>query len=432
MRFLILILVACSADSKPVDTGSESVPGTSTTPGTSTPTGSTTPTGGTSTGTPGSADERAVRALIAGERDLGSVLAEVAWSGGFPVPTSDGGWLFVAEGGPWQLAGDVTEWAPLPMNAADGFSWIELPVAEPAGSMYKFTDGGAVWVADPVARSFTYDPLGELSFVEPPTSAWRLDRWPGLAGEGLTARDVHVYVPAGDGPWPVLYAHDGQNLFDPGAIWGGWRLQDALGGVAPMVVVGVHNTFDRFDEYTHVPDDIGYGPMGGQGDAYARLVHEQLRPRMEAAYGSTGVHGVLGSSLGGLISLHIAERYPSEYDFVASLSGTLGWGRFVLENEAMEARWLAMEPGGPVVYVDSGGDAGVDGVCRDLDGDGYFEDDPDSADNYCENRAFADALGAAGWAWDAELYHWHEPGAPHSEVAWAERVARPLGIFGAL
>ena len=47
---------------------------------------------------------------------------------------------------------------------------------------------------------------------------------PYLIDDGVTG----LLVPPGDGPWPVLYAHDGQNLFAPDAIWGGWRLGEAV------------------------------------------------------------------------------------------------------------------------------------------------------------------------------------------------------------
>ena len=80
------------------------------------------------------------------------------------------------------------------------------------------------------------------------------------------------------------------------------------------------------------------------------------------------------------------------------------------------------------VYVDSGGGDGGDG-CTDPDQDGSFEDDPNASDNYCETRQFADGLAAHGYAWDTQLWHWHEPDAPHSEAAWADRLHRPFDVF---
>jgi S-formylglutathione hydrolase FrmB len=136
----------------------------------------------------------------------------------------------------------------------------------------------------------------------------------------------------------------------------------------------------------------------------------------------------MGSSLGGLISLHIADTYPDRYDFVASLSGTLGWGRFGQENPVMEEIYVAAGHRDFAIYVDSGGDDGGDG-CDDADGDGFVEDDPNDGDNYCANRAFADAMAGNGYTWEQDLWHWHDAGAEHNEAAWAGRVDMPLSIF---
>lgn len=378
----------------------------------------------------GPSDADLVRSLVEDGGDVDAITMQIAWSGGWPVRDGDTAWfVLAADGGPWSVAGDATDWAPAPMTAGDGFWWAELPTGDVAGSRYKFTDGTA-WIADPLARSFTYDAYGEISYIAPPSGEARLDRWPSVQGGGLAPRDLRVHVPPGEGPWPVLYAHDGQNLFDPSAFWGGWRLQDALAVRDDLLVVGIDNTVDRFEDYTHVPDDVGLGGvMGGDADLYADLVHDVIRPHVEATYGSTGLDGLLGSSLGGLASLVIAERAPGEWDFAASLSGTLGWGRFALDEETVEERWLASPPAGTVVYVDSGGGPGDDGGCHDLDGDGFAEDDPDSSDNYCETRQFADDLAAAGLVWDRDLFHWWEPGATHDELAWSQRVGRPLDLF---
>ncbi len=388
-------------------------------------------TGDTATTTTGAeGDAGLVRDLIAGNSTVADVMSSIAWSDGWPV--DDGGtWLFVypeASGSPG-LAGDFNSWEPLAMTAGDGFFWAEVEISDPAGLKYKIVEGEN-WIADAWARSYTYDDNGRVSYVAPPTEVFHLERWPGLEGAGLEPRDVRVYVPPGAGPWPTLYMHDGQNLFDPEGMWGGWRLQEALAGVDPILVVGLDNTPARMDEYTHVPDDIDYGyVMGGAGDDYGELVHEILRPHIESRYPTSGENGLLGSSLGGLISLHIAQLYPGEYDFVGSMSGTLGWGRIGLANETMQERWLADLPSIPV-FLDSGGDAGANG-CEDPNGDGSYADDPDAGDNYCTTLAFAEALSQAGFTWDQDLWHWHEPGDPHNEMAWAARVFRPLEIFTA-
>lgn len=376
-------------------------------------------------------DARLVEDLLAGRAELDEVWLAVAWSDGWPVHLGDDVFAFVRAGAPdgFGVAGDATGWEPVPLEDHGDYGFVTLTIPASPGSAYKFTDGMA-WEPDPWARSYDYDGYGEISWVRPPVDAARLDRWPSMDASDLQPRDLAVYVPAGPGPWRALYAMDGQNLFDPAAIWGGWHLQDALDTVAPMLVVGVANTSDRFDEYTHVPDDVGYGPMGGSADAFLDFVEGAVRPHVELHYGSVGPHGLLGSSLGGLVALYGAWRDPGTWDFAASLSGTLGWGRFAAQGPVLEELWVT--PNGVVVYADSGGGPGVDGLCRDLDGDGFPEDDPDSADNYCENRQFVDALAAAGMTWDQDLFHVWAPDQPHNEAAWAERVGVPLERFADL
>lgn len=380
-------------------------------------------------------DEAVIRSLIDGSGPaLHDALARVAWSGGFPVATDDGTFLFVVEtsgGATWQLAGDFNGWSPAPMTPGEGFAWLEVPLEEPAGQRYKFTRGDT-WIADPWARSYAYDEFGEISFVRPPAAHPRLDRWPGVRGQGLRPRDLVVRVPPGQGPWPVVYAHDGQNLFDPAALHGGWRLDAELEALdVDVLLVGVHNTADRLDEYAHTTDVLDGQTLGGEADAYAALIGEQIRPHVEASYGSTGLDGVLGSSMGGLVSLYVAHAQPGAWDFAASLSGTLGWGRFGAENPTIGDLYAQAGVRDTVLYVDSGGGAGGDG-CVDVDGDGAVEDDPDDADNYCTTRAFADRMAALGYSWGDDLHHWHEPGATHDEAAWAARVHRPLERFVAL
>ncbi len=253
-----------------------------------------------------------------------------------------------------------------------------------------------------------------------------LERWPDLEGFDLAARHLRVWVPAGSGPWPVLLMHDGQNLFDPGAIWGGWRLQETLPALTgDVLVVGLDNTWDRMEEYTHVPD-LGYDSTG---DAYVQLLAESVLPWVETAYPTTAARGVLGSSLGGLISLHAADRYPDLFDWAGSMSGTLWWGQEFADGELMEQRWRDAGHRSVALFLDSGGGPGPDGQCRDVDGDGFVEDDPDGSDNYCATRGFADGMAEVGWTWDADLWHWWEIDAEHDERAWADRVHRPLQSF---
>jgi len=383
------------------------------------------------TGTDVLTDEARVRvALAGGGQDPSSLLAEVALSGGWPVPTDDGTWLFVVDGGAFpepHVAGSFSDWTPEPLDCTGDLCVLERRAQ--VGDTYKIVSEGTFF-ADPWARAYTRDEHGQISLVGWPRDRWHRQRWPGVEG-ALGPRKVRLLVPPGDGPWSVLYAHDGQNLFDRDAPWGGWRLDQAVRELdAPILVVGLDNTPDRLAEYSVCDDTIEGMAITSQGDAYAAFVELRVRPLVEDVYGSTGVDGLIGSSMGGLASLHLALDQPGRWDFAASMSGTLGWGRLhpASTGPSIQEQYLAVEPLDTVIYVDSGGSAGDDG-CTDVDGDGLVEDDPDDSDNYCVSRAFADALAAHGYTWGETLHHWHEPGAAHNEAAWASRVHQPLQIF---
>jgi hypothetical protein len=376
-------------------------------------------------------DAALVADLVAGEAALDDVLGAVAASGGWPVPDGDTVWFVRPGSGSWSVAGDFDDWAGTPMTAASGFSWAQVTVSSPAGQRYKFTDGPS-WEPDRWARSYEYDANGEISFVAPPGDRPRLDRWVGLAGRGGVApRELRVHVPPGDGPWPVLFAMDGQNLFDPAAIWGGWRLTDALASRDDVLVVGIDNTPDRFEDYTHVPDDVGYGgEMGGNADAYADYVEDVVRPLIEGEYGAGTATGVMGSSLGGLVSLVIAQDHPGRYDFAASLSGDPGVGPVrarrgdgrgaVSSRRHRPTRWCTSTRGAARARTARAATSTATGSRRTT---------PDSSDNYCETRQFADALAGAGFVWDDTLFHWWEPDATHDELAWSRRVGAVVDRF---
>ncbi|MBL9100335.1 MAG: hypothetical protein JNL82_05225 [Myxococcales bacterium] len=425
---------ASSGEAASEPTGEGSGGGSGETGGSSSTTGltgetasATTGDGESSTGGPApSEDEVLMRAAIAGEVDPGDALATIAGRGGLPVITTSESFLFGCLCGPgaWNLSGDHNRWTDAPLQATGPLLWAEAEVAAADGSLYKFHEtGGDVWIADPLGRRYGFDDFGRYSLVR--ASAAHLERWYAMAGEGLQPRDLQVWVPQGGRFSHALYVHDGQNLFDPEAIWGGWRLQDS---VPPgVLVVGIDNTPARMDEYTHVPDSLQGQVLGGQGDQYADFVENTVRPRMEAAYGAAEVVGTMGSSLGGLIAYAIADRFPERYAMAISLSGTMGWGSIEQHNETMIERYAAAGHRAFALYLDSGGQ----GVCADADADG-IEDDGDANDNYCENLQLKGELEAVGYVEGSDLWYVHDPAAEHSELFWADRVGVPMATFAGL
>jgi predicted alpha/beta superfamily hydrolase len=407
-------------------------------PGTGEPTGTTT-SGSSAGGAPGSGGagggdaSSSVGTGGASVGDLDTILSELrtdtngaltkhAGESGWPVPVS-GGYLFVSTDLTLGfVAGDHDGWAGTAMKADAGFAWVVIPV--PVVEHYKFTDK-TTFTADPWARSYEYDTNGEISLVAP--TAAHLDRWPAIGDAKLAPRTLRVWVP-GEPIKHELYVHDGQNLFDPEAIWGGWHLQDT---VPPgMLLVGIDNTSDRMDEYTHVPDVIGGQSLGGKGDAYADFLRNTVRPLIKKQYGEPGPVGVMGSSLGGLISFHIADHEPGEYAFAASLSGTMGWGSIGagIHNETLIERFQKHGHQTTVLYLDSGGE----GPCSDSDGDGIQDDSQTAGDNYCENAQLRDVLYSVGYTKDQDFFYGYTAGAMHNEAAWAARAYAPFQIFDAL
>lgn len=362
-------------------------------------------------------------AALAGEVPAEEALATIADRSGWPLWIEGDTYRVACLCGPgdWAVVGDHSDWQDTPLQRTGDLVWADIEVPDADGSLYKFRQDGRD-IADVLARRYRYDDFGEASYVR--ASAAHLERWWIDGAHGLPARRLRVWVPASGQFSHALYAHDGQNLFDPGAGFGGWRLQDSI-AAAPLLVVGIDNAGEgRMFEYTPTVDIIGGTEVGGGALAYAELVAD-IRRKMESAYGPADTTGLLGSSLGGLVSLVLADHDPTAWDAALSLSGTIGWGSIGAAGPTFIDTAADYDgPQGPALYLDSGGG----GECQDTDLDGILDDGNDS-DNYCVNRQLADVLADHGYTWDTDLWHWHEPGAPHNEAAWADRVDRPLNLF---
>ncbi len=140
-----------------------------------------------------------------------------------------------------------------------------------------------------------------------------------------------------DRRFPVLYLHDGQNLFDertaflPGHPWHAHTTADRLtseGAIEPLILVGIANTgLRRTAEYTPTPDPT-HG--GGEGDRYGRLLREEVKPFLDRTYRTRPEPehtGLGGSSLGGLISLYLGLQSPDVFRKLAVMSPSLWWDR---------------------------------------------------------------------------------------------------------
>jgi predicted alpha/beta superfamily hydrolase len=397
--------------------------------------------GGSDAGNPALTMDDAITTLSAGDATaIDGLVREVAWSSGWPM-TDGTRWLFVTRwddaAGAVSLVSDLNGWrtGEAAATRAGAYYYVLLEASAfevaPAGAKYKWFASG-VYRAPPEATAYGYDEFGEHGWVAPPVDRPHLERFPDLRSSHLDdSRTLRAYLPAGFVPRSVaasrarvLLLHDGQNVFDPGAPYGGWRVDETLAaGFPDVVALAIDNAPDRMDAYTHVADELGGADVGGRADDYLDLVTEEALPFFRARYGVSAAGDslvVAGSSLGGLVSLHAALTRTSLAGFVIAMSPTLGWGSMAPgAMDALIGRWTSHGPVG--VYLDSGGG----GTCVDSDADGV-EDDGESRDNYCVTAQLRDHLDDIGYELGVDLWHWYEPDAPHNEGAWAARLPRAL------
>ena len=225
-------------------------------------------------------------------------------------------------------------------------------------------------------------------------------------------RDLIVYVPPGydEQPqrrFPVLYLHDGQNLFDRATAFGGqdWNVHGAAdyliqsGAIEPLIIVGIYNTGkSRIYEYTptKVPK-LG----GGRADRYVKFLIQEVMPFVNQQYRALpepSQIGIGGSSLGGLVSLYIGLKYPQTFGKIAALSPSVWWNQRVILRLA-----AASDPHPrPRIWLDIGTREGPKIV-------------PDV-------EQFRDLLLKKGWREGQDLHYERVEGAEHNEAAWSQRV----------
>lgn len=243
-------------------------------------------------------------------------------------------------------------------------------------------------------------------------------------------RNVDVWLPPGyeaepQRRWPVVYFHDGQNLFLPelsfsGVVWGvdeaiAWLMEEE--GAEGAIAVGIWNTPRRIPEYMpqrplearprgleRFVERFGEAP---RSDAYLRFLVEELKPSIDAAYRTQPEQAstfVVGSSMGGLVSLYALAEYPDVFGGAACLSTSWPLGAASL---LPYLRSRVPDPATHRIYFDYGAEARLAG----------YESHQRRA-----NRLFE----RAGYVYGETLVARHYPGAEHSEAAWRDRLDAPL------
>ena len=240
----------------------------------------------------------------------------------------------------------------------------------------------------------------------------------------------------------VLYMHDGQNLFDTATAGYGmeWQVDETLdrlirrGEVRPTIVVGIWNTPKRLREYVpakafgHLPAqymDRVRGLYGGDplSDGYLKFIVEELKPRIDRDF---RVHrdrantAIMGSSMGGLVSLYAINEYPK-------LFGSAGM---------VSTHWPLMVPAGGEELADSDFDTVASAFERYLapalpapaSHRLYFDHGTETLDqHYARYQSRVDAIVVRrGYRQGVNWISRNFPGHKHNEVSWAERLDKPL------
>jgi predicted alpha/beta superfamily hydrolase len=352
-------------------------------------------------------------------------LAPLSWTAGAAVTSGPSDTYSIT----LPALASTLEWKPV----LDGTSWA-------LGPNYHAAPGQTV---DIYPHFFTT--AGQVEALIPSFSSTILSN----------TRTIYAYLPASYSEntvatYPVVYMHDGQNLWAalPGIAFAGtWNVDTAFddasntgtcssGGVVgwgaqPLggtpvtctgdgdcpsgqcatfpeaIVIGVDNEPDRVYEYTPTVDpseaDAGLGPEGG-ADLYLQMLITELKPQIDQQLRTrpdVGSTAMSGSSLGGLVTAYAGVKHADVYGMIAALSPSSWWDSDVIVTDVQTETQPA--PDRPLlVYIDSGdGDAGVD--------------------DYPDTQLLGQAYVGVGYVAGTNFRQVVQPGAQHSETYWAER-----------
>jgi predicted alpha/beta superfamily hydrolase len=302
-------------------------------------------------------------------------------------------------------------------GAGAGLSWDQ-------GQAATWTDGNAWTATLNVTAPVELKPLlDDATWSKGPNYTARpgqtVDIWPVFAHdagrfERIEAwrsprlddpRDIVVYLPPSYDEnlaerYPVLYMHDGGNLFFDDESFGGvsWDVGGAMdrgfadASIHEAIIVGVYATAERIYEYT--PTDGGHG--GGGADRYLDFLANELKPEIDRRYRTDPDRdhtGIMGSSLGGLISLDAGVNDAQVFGLIGAVSPSTWWDNTWVIGQVQNEATLPVR-----IYVDSG-DAG------------------DSQDDVTNTKHLADVLRGRGANLDYLVQH----GGQHNERYWRQR-----------
>ena len=236
-------------------------------------------------------------------------------------------------------------------------------------------------------------------------------------------RNISVYLPPKYAVekyrrYPVLYMHDGQNVFDGSTSYipnQEWRADEAAEGlinaglIEPIIIVGIDNgQAARADEFLPWKIKMGNNEMGGMADLYGKMITDEIMPMVNAKYRTnTGPAntGLLGSSFGGVITSYLGISRPDVFGKLGIVSPS------VWVNERQLLKTVKPVKNRQRIWIDMGTKEGTGGVA--------------------DARALFDSYKAAGWREGKDITLVIDGNAEHNELAWSRRMMSILTyLFG--
>lgn len=231
-------------------------------------------------------------------------------------------------------------------------------------------------------------------------------------------REVLVYLPPsyakGERCYPVLYMHDGQNLFDDATSYvGEWQVDETMEALsAPndgavecveAIVVGIPNMREqRIHEYSPF-NDARTGV--GRGDQYLTWIVETVKPLIDGQFRTLPDRqhtGIMGSSLGGLISLYAFFHFGHVFGLAGVMSPSLWLAGGAIFEDVEKARFVEGK-----IYMDIG----------TLEGHGRMLSDAKRMHNLLVRK---------GYKPGRDLCYVEDKGGMHNEAAWSRRLPDAL------
>lgn len=304
---------------------------------------------------------------------------------------------------------------------------ISLTFPQESGLEFKFTRGS--WDTEALAEAGDVPSNNLLTVKNDTTVIFNIEKWKDIYMKsterkitgnydlyhkldypGIEPRDVIVWLPPGydtntTKQYPVLYMHDGQNLFDPNTSFLGneWKVDETADSlirnkeINPIIIVGIYNTENRRKEYADTP----------LGEKYIQFLIDKLKPFIDENYRTFKDRentAVGGSSLGGLISFILVWEYSNIFSKAICMSPAFKIGKNDYISKVKQYTGVKKNI---KIYLDNGSldleenlQPGIDKMLSSLQSLGYIP---------------------------GKDYLWFKDNkAHHNEKAWATRFWRPL------